>query len=184
MKKGLITICLCSCLLLSGCGDKKTSGSIEEVKKNKNTVTCTTTYKLNYNDVDSLKNVDATSIEEYLEKKEIETGTYTKEQIFEFNKEGNKIEKVYQIVTKNYTHEDVTEDLLKTYKEYLKNRYKDDENYLNYKITTAGKKIVLELTINMDKVENKDRLNMTKEQTVYMFSMSSKDGKKTECKID
>ena len=118
MKKGLITICLCSCLLLSGCGDKKTSGSIEEVKKNKNTVTCTTTYKLNYNDVDSLKNVDATSIEEYLEKKEIETGTYTKEQIFEFNKEGNKIEKVYQIVTKNYTHEDVTEDLLKTYKEY------------------------------------------------------------------
>ena len=184
MKKGLIIICLCSCLLLSGCGDKKTSGSIEEAKKNKNTVTCTTTYKLNYNDVDSLKNVDATSYEEYLEKREIEAGTYKEEQIFEFNKEGNKIEKVYQIITRNYTHDDATEDLIKAYKEYLENSYKNSSDYSNYKVTTDGKKIVSELTINMDIVENKDKLNMTKEQTVYMYTMSSKNGKSTVCKID
>ena len=199
MKKTLL-MGVISLVVLSGCGTKKTSGSgsdVQKAKKSSNSVVCTRSEDLNYYDVEALKEQEAgtyqdgaeiISREEYAaeeeernRKKSIKAGTITQDYIYEFNKEGNKIEKVYQMVTSTYTHEEVTDSMLKANKEYLEDHYKKDTDYASYNVYIDGKTVVRELTMNMDKVSDKSKLNITKQELVLQASYTSKDGVSTVC---
>lgn len=185
MKKLLFTICLCSCLLLSGCGDNKTSKSIEEARKS-NSVSCVTTKKMNYYDIEALKEQkegtyqegviernryfdeeeERKALEEEERKKSIDAGTFTREYIYVFNSAGTKIEKVYMVVTSDFTHEEATDDLLKANKDYLDNYYKDSDDYLSYKVTIDGKKVIRQLEMNMSKLGSSDKFKITKQEVI------------------
>ena len=189
MKKVLFTICLCSCLLLSGCGDKKTSASIEEAKKSSNSVICTSTKDLNYYDIEALQEQKAgtykegykvrnkyineeeerKALEEEERKKSIKTGTITRENIYEFNDSGTEIKNIYFIINNTFTHEEVTDDLIKANKDYLDNYYKNngkDYEYIN--VTIKGKSVIREMKYNLSNLSESDResLKITKEKLI------------------
>ena len=189
MKKGLITICLCSCLLLSGCGDKKTSGSIEEAKKSSNSVICTSTNDLNYYDIEALQEQKAgtykegykdrnhyideeeerKALEEEERKKSIKTGTITREAIYEFNDSGTEIKNIYIMINNTFTHEEATDDLIKANKDYLDNYYKNNGNDYEYvTVTIKGKSVIREMKYNLSNLSESAResLKITKEKLI------------------
>ena len=201
MKKTLL-MGVIGLVVLTGCGAKKTSGSeVEKAKKSSNSVVCTRSEDLNYYDVEALKEQEAGTYqegaiaihcnpeiedcdaqeEERNRKKSIKAGTITQDYIYEFNKEGNKIENVYQMVTSTFTHEEVTDSMLKANKKYLEDYYKKDTDYASYKVYIDGKTVVRELTMNMDKVSDKSKLNITKSELVLQASYTSKNGISTVC---
>ena len=188
MKKLLFTICLCSCLLLSGCGDKKTSASIEEARKS-NSVICTSTNDLNYYDIEALKEQkegtyqegvivrnryfdeeeERKALEEEERKKSIKTGTITKETIYEFNDSGTEIKNIYFIINNTFTHEEATDDLIKANKDYLDNYYKNNgRDYEYVTVTIKGKSVIREMKYNLSNISESAResLKITKEKLI------------------
>lgn len=182
MKKVLFTICLCTCLLLTGCGEKDNGSKVESAKTSKNSVVCTTTSKLNYRDIEILKRRigkldESENTQDFLEKYEenqkklaIDAGGKVTEDILEFNSDGTKIEKIYSISTSEFTHEEVTDDLLKEYKDYLDEYYTNYNKYTDHKITLDGKKLIEELTYNMNEID--ENLNITKQEVINLYSKS------------
>jgi len=204
MKKGLLWGLICMVLVLTGCGSKDSKDSesaIEKAKKSSNSVICTQTKKMNYYDIEALKEQEAGTYQEGLKdmpdyadpaereaayaererKRAVDAGTFTKEYIYEFNKAGNQIENVYLIVTSDFNHDEVTDSMLKANKDYLDSYYKDSDEYTSYKITIDGKKVIRELTYNMDKIEDRNKLSMSKEQLILQASYTSKDGNSNIC---
>ena len=189
MKKNVLIISLIILLCLTGCGKKITG--IENARTNKNNVICSRSKELNYEDLEALrKQKEGTYKEESMdevdselnEKRNTKVGTYKQEYVYEFNDKGTKLEKIYLIITSTFTHEDVTTDLLEANKTYLENYYKNSSEYSDYKITIDNKSIIRELTINMDKVTDKDSLKVSKEELINRYSTNSTEEYSIICK--
>lgn len=189
MKKNVLIISLIILLCLTGCGKKITG--IENARTNKNNVICSRSKELNYEDLEALrKQKEGTYKEESMdevdselnEKMNTKVGTYKQEYVYEFNDKGTKLEKIYLIITSTFTHEDVTTDLLEANKTYLENYYKNSSEYSDYKITIDNKSIIRELTINMDKVTDKDSLKVSKEELINRYSTNSTEEYSVICK--
>ena len=189
MKKNVLIISLIILLCLTGCGKKITG--IENARTNKNNVICSRSKELNYEDLEALrKQKEGTYKEESMdvvdselnEKMNTKVGTYKQEYVYEFNDKGTKLEKIYLIITSTFTHEDVTTDLLEANKTYLENYYKNSSEYSDYKITIDNKSIIRELTINMDKVTDKDSLKVSKEELINRYSTNSTEEYSIICK--
>ena len=168
---------------LTGCSKKQ---------NNKNSVVCTTTKTLNYNYIDLLKlNVgkpegtiydieDKEEREKQSEKNQkIIVGKSIEETIYGFNKEGTKIEKVSTTKTMEFTHEDVTDDLLNEYKTLLMGEYEGINHliYDDYKVTIDGKKFIEQFTYNDENSEEE----ITKQELIKRYNKNSKDST-TICK--
>ena len=189
MKKNVLIISLIILLCLTGCGKKITG--IENARTNKNNVICSRSKELNYEDLEALrKQKEGTYKEESMdvvdselnEKMNTKVGTYKQEYVYEFNDKGTKLEKIYLIITSTFTHEDVTTDLLEANKTYLENYYKNSSEYSDYKITIDNKSVIRELTINMDKVTDKDSLKVSKEELINRYSTNSTEEYSIICK--
>jgi len=191
MKKNVLIISLIILLCLTGCGKKITG--IENARTNKNNVICSRSKELDYRDVEALREQEkGTYVEgsmnvvnedsELKEKRNINVGTYKQEYVYEFNDKGTKVEKIYLIITSTFTHEDVTTDLLEANKTYLENYYKNSSEYSDYKIIIDNKSIIRELTINMDKVTDKDSLKVSKEELINKYSSKSTEEYSVICK--
>lgn len=147
MKKRILFFC-CLYIALTGCSVKSNNSKseVEKAKESSNSVICTQTKDMNYYDVEALKQQEEGTYKEGLElmpnyvdeaerdaayaererKQSIKTGTITREMIFEFNKAGTKIEKMYYLIISAFDHEDVTDSMLKANKDYLNKYYKTD----------------------------------------------------------